>query len=115
NRIHYLKLAQKKLGCTVLLKGSHTLVCDGDKIIEIQTGNAALAKAGTGDVLTGMIAGFMAQGVQPLNAAVLAATLHGAMADSWVKSKRDQGGLMASDLLTMLPETIFKFRKYAKF
>lgn len=110
DRVRYVKEAAKKYGCIVLLKGYRTLVCDGDTLIEIQSGNAALAKAGTGDVLSGMIAGFLAQGLEPFSAACLGAYMHGRIADDWLKSKRDILSLQPSDLLEALPFVLKKVR-----
>ncbi len=110
NRIKYVELAQESLGCIVLLKGNRTLVADNDSVTEIQSGNPALAKAGTGDVLTGIILAFLAQGVVPQRAACLGAYIHGLIADRWVGEKLDVLGLMASDLVRLLPEILFAFR-----
>jgi len=109
-RIKYLKPAQKLLNCILLLKGNPPLLTDGKKKKSIKYGNKALAKAGTGDVLTGMIAGFMAQGLNGWDASYLAASVHGIMADEWVKTK-DYLSLMASDLIELIPTTLFKLRK----
>ncbi|MBK9294047.1 MAG: NAD(P)H-hydrate dehydratase [Oligoflexia bacterium] len=111
DRKKYLMQACKKLNCHVLLKGHKTLVSDGKRIYEIQTGNKALAKAGTGDILTGMIVGFMAQGLDTLRATLLAATLHGKLADIWVRQGNDYLSLMASDLNLRLPKLIQKLRR----
>lgn len=108
-RAYYARLAQKKLGCIVLLKGHRTLVATPDRVIEVESGNAALAKAGTGDVLTGMIAGLLAQGLAPTDAACLAAFLHGHLADQWIR-KRDPLTLMASGLLDLLPTELRRLR-----
>lgn len=113
DRVVYIKKAQKKLGCIVLLKGSKTLVATTEKIFEIQSGNKTLAKAGTGDVLTGMITGFLAQGLSSEDAACLGAYVHGCMADQWLKDKKDYLSLMASDLLIELPRTLKKMRNNA--
>lgn len=110
NRKKYIKLAQEKYGGIIVLKGPHTLIATDHLIYEIQTGNKALAKAGTGDVLTGMIVGLLSQGLEPADAAILAVGLHGHMADGWVKEK-DYLSLMASDLIAELPRALFKLRK----
>lgn len=102
--------AQKKLGCVVLLKGHKTLIASAKHVYEIQSGNPALAKAGTGDVLTGMITGFLAQGLAPIDAACLASFVHGKLAEDWVSSKHDVLSLMASDLLALLPKTLHSLR-----
>lgn len=106
NRISAVRAAQKKLGCVVLLKGRKTLIAASEKTFEIQSGNNALAKAGTGDVLTGIITGFLAQGCSATEAACLGAFLHGFMADEWIKAENDHLSLMASDLLKAIPQAL---------
>lgn len=70
-------------GATVLLKGARTLVCDATGFVTINpTGGASLATAGAGDVLTGLIAALLAQGVDAPTAARLGAYLHGAAGDA---------------------------------
>lgn len=115
DRMRAIQLAQKKLACAVLLKGQGTLIANGSNIFEIQSGNSALAKAGTGDVLTGMITGFLAQGLSVMEAACLGAFVHGWMADQWVREKKDPLSLMASDLLEILPKALWKIRRSQKF
>ncbi len=65
----------------IVMKGAPTFVIDGETIYENTTGNAALATAGTGDVLTGMIASLLAQSYKPIDAAILGVYLHGLTAD----------------------------------
>jgi len=110
NRREYVWKAHQKMGCVVVLKGYKTLVACDQKIYEIQSGNPALAKAGTGDVLTGMITGFLAQGLTSDQAACLGAYVHGKVADDWLKDKKDVLSLMASDLLNLLPRTMAQIR-----
>lgn len=109
-RKQYLARGQTKLGCHLLLKGNPTFLTDGNRTKIIKAGNKALAKAGTGDVLTGMIAGLMSQGLSAWNAAYVASYIHGTIADEWVK-KNDYLSLMASDLIEKLPAAIFKLRR----
>ncbi len=111
NRKKYLLLAQKMLGCVVLLKGYRTLVADEKSVWEIQSGNPALAKAGTGDVLTGMILSFMSQNLDSASAGKLAAHVHGLIADDWLKSGNDILSLLASDIVAMLPQALHRIRK----
>ena len=92
---------------TLVLKGAGTLVSDGKQLYENTTGNPGMAKAGTGDVLTGMIAGLMAQGLCAGEAAKLAVYLHGLSGDLVVKEKT-QMCLLASDLVEYLPKAIHK-------
>lgn len=111
NRLKSVQIAQKKLGCVVLLKGHQTLVASVGKIQKIKAGNVALAKAGTGDVLTGIIAALMSQGLTSDQAATLGAYVHGAVADHWVSLKKDELSLMASDLLELMPIVFKRIRK----
>ena len=69
------------------------------------TGNPALATAGTGDVLTGMIAGLIAQGLEPSNAAQTAVYIHGKAADFFCE-KKGMRGMIASDLLNTIPTVL---------
>lgn len=71
----------KKYQLIIVMKGAPTHIIDGDAVYENITGNAALATAGTGDVLTGMITSLLAQSYEPINAAMLGVYLHGLTAD----------------------------------
>ena len=102
---------QKKLGCICLLKGSPTLIADGNALYEIKSGNSSLAKAGTGDVLTGIIAGFLSQKLDPIKAACLGAFVHGFIADNWLQDGNDHLSLMASDLVELLPSSLARLRE----
>lgn len=83
----------------VVLKGHHTLIAspDGTAVFN-STGNAGLATGGTGDVLTGMVAGFLAQGYNATNAAILAVYIHGLAADLALLSQSEES-LTASDII----------------
>lgn len=89
----------------VVLKGHRTLVTDGEQVYRNQTGNPGMATAGTGDVLTGVLTGLLAQNMEPFDAACLAVHLHGLAGDLAV-GKRGQYGLIASDLLEFLPPAL---------
>jgi ADP-dependent NAD(P)H-hydrate dehydratase len=112
HRRKYALLAQKKYGCIVLLKGHRSLIVSANRNYEIPFGNPSLAKSGTGDVLTGIIAAFLAQGLSPLDAAVLGACVHGRIADEWIHEKNDHLSFMASDLIERLPKSLFSLRKF---
>jgi ADP-dependent NAD(P)H-hydrate dehydratase len=99
-----------RYGAVVVLKGRRTVVCAGDQSYTNTTGNVALATAGTGDVLTGVIAAFMAQGMQAFDAAVLGVYLHGLAADVWAQ-RHGKSGLLARELADLLPEVIEKHRR----
>lgn len=103
NRFAYARKAAKITGCHVLLKGYRTVIAYGERCMVVQAGNAALAKAGTGDVLTGMIGGLMAQGLDTLQASATAAYIHGRIADEWVRKGHDKSSLVASDIKDELP------------
>ena len=68
-------------GCTVLLKGAATVVSDGKRTCIVAEGNSGLGKGGSGDVLTGIITGLLAQGVDSFDAACLGSYLLGTSAD----------------------------------
>ena len=90
----------------VTLKGAHTIVAapDGQTVI-IPFANPGLATAGSGDVLAGAIVGFLAQGLSPFAAAVAGAYLHG-LAGDLVRKEMGAAGMVAGDLLPMLPQAI---------
>ena len=75
-QVDYAEELAWEYGAIVVLKGSNTVISDGEHSFAMTEGTAALAKAGTGDVLAGMIAALLAQGTDPLDACVLGATLH---------------------------------------
>ena len=114
DRLAALQAAVRLCQCTVLLKGHGSLVGSNDKIYQIRTGNSALAKSGTGDVLAGIITAFRAQGLGATSAALLGAYVHGACANLWVAKKRDPLSLTASDVIELLPEVLYRVRTRAK-
>ena len=91
---------------TLVLKGAPTVVARGNGEVWINsTGNAGMATGGMGDVLTGLIAGLMAQKVPAFDAAVLGVYLHG-LAGDIVAESIGMHGLMAGDVLNNVPEAI---------
>lgn len=106
NRFDAVREAARKLGCLVLLKGYRTVIASDRKCVVIHSGNPALAKAGTGDVLAGFIGGLLAQGLSVWKAAALGAYVHGRLADEWVRHGKDVSSLVASDLSAGLPELL---------
>lgn len=97
-------------GQTVLLKGAHSIVAspDGRQCI-LPFANPALAAGGTGDVLTGIIGGLLAQGMSPYGAARLGGFLHGRAGET-VRSRMGNAGVVATDLLRHIPSTINQLR-----
>ena len=89
----------EKYGVNLLLKGARSILFTTDGGIFINpTGNPALAKGGSGDILTGFIGGLTAQGYTLAQSSIIGTYLHGYMADRWTE-KRGDADLLASDLL----------------
>jgi ADP-dependent NAD(P)H-hydrate dehydratase / NAD(P)H-hydrate epimerase len=98
-RIDAVRSLAADVGAVVLLKGPVTVVAGPSGEVRLsRAGSPALATAGTGDVLTGVIASFLAQGLAPLDAAALGACAHGTASLGGLRV-----GLVASDLLDLLP------------
>jgi len=94
----------QKYNCILVLKGHRTIVAAPDgKIYTNRTGNAGLATAGSGDVLTGMIAAFLAQGLAPFEAARWGVKLHGRAGDMAAK-KFGKAPLIATDLIDFIAQ-----------
>ncbi len=106
-----LKKAHKKFACHILLKGAETLLIDGaGNITLVSEGNKALSKAGMGDVLTGMIAALLAQGLNPLHAMSVGAFLHGRTSKDYLKLGFDHLSMRPVDVVELLPESLKKMR-----
>jgi len=88
----------RKRKVVIVLKGAPTYVCDGEQQVKVSFGDPGMATAGTGDVLTGVLAGLLAQGLTPFNAGVLGASLHG-LAGEIVAKELGSYSMIASDLL----------------
>ncbi|NMH26919.1 NAD(P)H-hydrate dehydratase [Flavobacterium silvaticum] len=95
----------------VVLKGAPTIITNGTETFENTTGNAALATAGSGDVLTGIITSLLAQGYQPLEAAQLGVYLHGLTADIAV-SHTGTESFIASDIIGLLGKAFLRIKEY---
>jgi hydroxyethylthiazole kinase-like uncharacterized protein yjeF len=91
----------------VVLKGAGTLVTDGASLYVNRTGNPGMATGGTGDVLTGVIAAFVAQGLSTLDAASLGVHVHG-LAGDLAARERGRVALIATDLIDFLPAALQK-------
>ena len=102
HRLEAVRAAVDRFGCVVLLKGADTLVgAPGEGVLVSDSGTPALATAGTGDVLTGIVAAFLAKGMDARLAAAAAAFAHGRAAE-WERER----GLVASDLIDTLPDVL---------
>jgi NAD(P)H-hydrate epimerase len=109
-----LKLAiqkAKELSCIVVLKGHHTLIATAEGEVWFNTtGNAGMATGGSGDVLTGIITGLLAQGYVPKEAALMGVWLHGQTGD--IASKRHgQEALVASHIIEFLGDAFLLMAK----
>jgi NAD(P)H-hydrate epimerase len=98
--------------CVVVLKGAHTLVgAPEERTVVNGTGNAALATAGAGDVLSGILGAFLSH-LDPFEAAWAGVHVHGAAADRWRNAERAQGsrgrdrGLLAHEVADRVPDVI---------
>jgi len=89
----------------LLLKGAGTIVTDGRRVRINRTGNPGMATGGSGDILTGLIAALVAQGMSPFDAAALGAHLHGRAGDL-AAEQLSQPALVATDLLGSLPAAL---------
>jgi len=112
NRLATAREFARDHGLTLVLKGSRTLIAHPDGSVAVNTtGNPALAKGGTGDLLTGMIAGLMAQHPNDVARAVeVAVYLHG-MAAVFAVREWDEHTLLATDTLNYLSRA-FRFRPF---
>lgn len=107
NREDVSKLFSEKYDLCLVLKGQNTLVSYNDKHFVNPTGNVGMAKGGSGDVLAGMIAGFSAQGANPLYASCLGVYLHGLAGDIATLEKTVYS-LIATDIISYIPNAIKK-------
>ena len=107
DREYYAVETAKSIETIVVLKGHNTVVTDGKSVYINESGCSALAKAGSGDVLTGMITGLMSQNTNPLFAAILGVYLHGLTGDIAAESLTEYS-VLASDLLNFIPNAIKK-------
>jgi len=96
--------------CIIVMKGAPTKIIDGATVYENTTGNAALATAGSGDVLTGIITGLLAQSYDPLEAAMIGVYLHGLTASLGVVDMGSEA-FIASDIINYLGKAFLSLQK----
>ena len=101
DKLKKAKEFSKKYDCILVIKGAHTLTVHGDMGYVNTTGNPGMATGGSGDVLTGVICGLIAQGYEPLDAAIFGVFIHGRAADIAIGECGFQS-LIASDILAHL-------------
>lgn len=105
NREKYARITSQTYECITVLKGHNSIVTNGETILINMTGSSALAKAGTGDVLTGLIAGLLAQKMQPFEAAILGTYLHG-LAGDFAAKDLTKYSVLATDVIEYFPLAI---------
>lgn len=111
NRLTIARNFAKNYQVILVLKGAHTLIARPDGQIFINTtGNPGMSSGGTGDVLTGLMAGLIAQKFEPAFAAITSVYLHGLAGDQ-AAVKKGERSLIASDLLEQLPDIIQEMEK----
>lgn len=104
NREECARSFAREYGVTLVLKGAGTLVASPDgRLYRNATGNPGMAKGGSGDVLAGMVASFLAQGIEPFDAAAGAVYLHGLAGDRCA-ARLSRCAMLPTDLIGALPE-----------
>ena len=104
DRLGMAKMASTKWNCVVVLKGAGTIVAaPGYSLAVNLTGNPGMASGGSGDVLAGILAGLLGQGIPPYEAACAAVWLHGRAGDI-AAAEKSQASMIAADLIEKLPE-----------
>lgn len=110
DRINTALSFSKETGTYLILKGVPTIIAgpDGRAFIN-STGNPGMATAGTGDVLTGMISGFLGQGLNPLEASILGVYMHG-LAGDIAADEKGEYSLIATDIIDKIPAAFYSLR-----
>ncbi len=100
---HAVGFAASARNLTLVLKGAETIVTDGQRVYTNTTGNPGMATGGSGDVLTGVIAALIAQGMDPFDAACLGVYAHG-LAGDIARDNNGMVGLIAGDIVDALAD-----------
>ena len=108
NLIDYLQYVSENIDGTIVIKNAPTIIANKNEVVVNTTGNQGLATGGTGDVLSGVIASFTAQGIPASIAAELGVFIHGKAADL-IAEKKGYRGLIASDLIDALPQVLMTY------
>ncbi len=110
-RLHAAQSASRRTGAVTVLKGARTVVAEPNgRLVVIPTGNPGMATGGMGDVLTGVIAALIAQGLGPFDAAWVGACRHGAAGDLVAASVGDRG-LLAREVADAIPVAIRRIQE----
>ena len=111
NRLKIAKQIAREYNGVAVLKGPHTVIARASGAIRINpSGSRALATGGTGDVLSGILGGLLAQGLAPFDAAAAGVYLHG-LAGERAAEMLGPDGLLAGDLLPILPQLLKQIRE----
>lgn len=118
SRLNACESLARRVGCVVVLKGAGTVVSDGQQSWKCDRGHPCLATAGTGDVLSGLLGGLLAQHARPTSRprlsifelACLGVEAHAIAGELWAKSHA-QAGLVARELADLLPKALESLRK----
>lgn len=104
----YAKKFAKEHECIVVAKSATTIICSPERTAVSNFGTPALAKAGSGDMLAGLIASFVCQGIKPFCSCVLGCEVLGLSADILCRSSFSSRGIIARDILNQIPNTLFE-------
>jgi NAD(P)H-hydrate epimerase len=108
DRIGVAQKFAKENGVVLVLKGAPTVIADPHGMAYLNsTGNPGMASGGVGDVLTGIIAGFLSQGLDAVEAAILGVYVHG-LAGDLAAAAQGEAGMLAGDILQQLPTAIYQ-------
>ncbi|MCW9016944.1 MAG: NAD(P)H-hydrate dehydratase, partial [Kangiellaceae bacterium] len=107
NRFEAAQNIAVRYGGICVLKGAGTIICDASgMLIVCPVGNPGMASGGMGDVLSGIIGAFIAQGFSLLQAAILGVCAHGEAAERVAGPRQLYRGMLASDLVSQLPQLV---------
>lgn len=109
NKIIYAQQLADEYGVIAVMKGHNTIVADKEEKAFLNlTGNSGMAKGGSGDVLTGMIGSFLAQGMDPIDAAICGVYIHGKSGD-YCQSRYSSASMLPRDIIEGLSSVFLKF------
>ena len=112
DRVNCAVSFSKERGVCLILKGAPTIISEpGGRTYINTTGNPGMATAGAGDVLTGMAAAFLAQGLDPVDTSILSVFLHG-LAGDIAASEKGMHSLIATDIIEKLPEAFLRLKAH---
>lgn len=111
NRVDIAMYYAREWEVTLVLKGNRTIIADPFGNIYINTtGNPGMATAGSGDVLSGIITGLIAQGLKPHDSAIAGVYLHGRAGDI-AKERKGERGMLAGDIIQAIPDILSIFER----